>query len=117
MATTSTFFQTGAHEKNRNTGAAQSLGLDGAEEGAGMLHNITKPRPWIGGAQILEDVFEDAQPLKRAQVKRQEWKRHWQVDTPVQLMNEKHWENTALQDLEEALPPIRAEELQRAANC
>ena len=26
-----------------------------------MLHNFTKPRPWIGGAHVIEDVFEDAQ--------------------------------------------------------
>ena len=26
-----------------------------------MLYNITSPRPWGGGAQIIEDVFEDAQ--------------------------------------------------------
>ena len=28
-----------------------------------MLHDMTKPRP--GGAQIIEDVFEDAQLLRR----------------------------------------------------
>ena len=74
-----------------------------------MLHNITKPRPWIEGAQIIEDVFEDAQPLKRVEVKRQEWKKHWQVDTPEQMMNSQPWENRALQELEAALPPVRAE--------
>ena len=36
-----------------------------AEGGADMLHNITKPRPWRGGAQVIADVSVDAQPLKR----------------------------------------------------
>ena len=34
-----------------------------------MLHNITKPLPWIGGAQVIEDVIEVAQPLQRVEVK------------------------------------------------
>ena len=38
--------------------------LDSAEGRAGLLHNSTKPR---------EDVFGDAQPLKRVEVQRQEW--------------------------------------------
>ena len=38
--------------------------LDTAEGGAGMLHLITKPRPWRGGAQVSENVFEDTQPLE-----------------------------------------------------
>ena len=52
-----------------------------------MLHDMTKPRP--GGAQIIEDVFEDAQLLKRVEVRRQEWKEHWQHDTPQQMMEDK----------------------------
>ena len=54
-----------------------------------MLHNITKPRPWRGGAEVIEDVFEDAQPLKKVDVKRQKWRDHWQVDTPEQRMDDK----------------------------
>ena len=38
--------------------------------GAGMMHNITKPRHWRGGAQVTGDVFEDAQRLKRVEVKK-----------------------------------------------
>ena len=41
-------------------------------KGTGMLHNITKPRPWRGGAEVIEDVFEDAQPLKKVDIKRQD---------------------------------------------
>ena len=39
-------------------------------KGAGMLHNITKPRPWRGRVQIRCE---------------QEWKEHWQVDTAEQV--------------------------------
>ena len=62
--------------------------LDSAEGGAGMLHNITKPRPWRGGAQVIEHVFEDAQLLKRVEGKRQEWQEHWQVDTAEQVKDD-----------------------------
>ena len=56
---------------------------------------------------MIEDVS--------VKVTRQEWKKHWQVDTPEQLMFDKPLENPALHELEEALPPMKAEELQRAA--
>ena len=29
-----------------------------------MLHNMTKPLPWRGGAQVIDDVLEDVQPEK-----------------------------------------------------
>ena len=48
--------------------------LDSAEGRAGMLHHITMARPWRGGAQIIEDVFDVAQPQNRVEVNRQEWK-------------------------------------------
>ena len=51
----------------------------------------------------MEDVFEDGQPLKKVKVKRRDWKEHWHVDTPEQVLDDKPWENEALQDLEEAL--------------
>ena len=38
-----------------------------------MLHNITKRRPWRRGAQVIEDVFEVTQLLKKVEVKRREW--------------------------------------------
>ena len=44
--------------------------LDNDEEGAGLLHNSTKQSPWREGAQTLEGVFEDAQPLNRVEVKK-----------------------------------------------
>ena len=48
-----------------------------------------EPRRWRGGAQVIEDVFEDAQFLKRVDVKWQEWKEHWQVERPEQVMDGK----------------------------
>ena len=40
-----------------------------AEGGAGMLHSITKPLPRRRGVQVIQDVTEDAHPLKRFEVK------------------------------------------------
>ena len=47
---------------------------------------------------------------KRGGVKKQEWKGHWQVDTPEQLLENKPRDSGALQDVEEALPPMKAED-------
>ena len=63
----------------------------------------------------MEDVFEDAQPLKRVEVKRQEWK-YLQVDTSEKGLIDNPWRTEALHDLEETLSPTRAEELKRAAH-
>ena len=54
-----------------------------------MWNNITKPTPWRGGAQIMEEVFEDAQLLKRVEVKRPDREEHWQLDTPEAVINNK----------------------------
>ena len=39
--------------------------IKSAEGSAGLLHEITKPTPWRGGAQILEKEEEDARLLDR----------------------------------------------------
>ena len=90
--------------------------LPSAEGGAGMLHSITKTAVLEGGARVIEDVFEDAQPLRRVEIQRQEWKRHWQVDRLEEFLENKPWKNDALQNQEETLPPMPAEELKRAAS-
>ena len=54
-----------------------------------MLHKITQSTPWRGGAQIMEDVFEDAQLLNRVEVKTPDREEHWQVDTPEAVINNK----------------------------
>ena len=56
--------------------------------GAGLLHKITKPRAWRGGAQILKDEEEDAKPLARCEERRKEWAKHWQCDTKVRRVEE-----------------------------
>ena len=76
-------------ETGRQFGAPRSFRISFLTGRAGMLPIITKPRRWRGGAQIIEDVSEDAQPLKRAKVKRQDWREQWQVDTPEPVMDDK----------------------------
>ena len=81
-----------------------------------MLHTITKPRPWRGGAHVSEDVFEDAQTLKRVEVEEARVEgtlagRYARTSDRPQALD-----NRALQDLEEALLPMKAEELKRAAS-
>ena len=38
------------------------------------------------------------------------------MDMPEQVLTDKPWENEALQDMEEALSPMRMEDLKRAAS-
>ena len=55
----------GREEEGRKTHKEWVEKLPDSDEGAaGMLHNIAKPLLWKE-AQVAEDVFEDAQPLKR----------------------------------------------------
>ena len=58
---------------------------------ASTENNITKSRPWRGGEQVLEDVFEEGPPLQRAEEKRQERKDHRQVDSPEKCVDNKPW--------------------------
>ena len=44
--------------------------IKGAEGSAGLLHKITKPTPWRGGAQILKKEEDDARLLVRCVAKR-----------------------------------------------
>ena len=71
--------------------------------------------PW-SATQVLEGVSEDAQPLPRVEVKRQEGKTHRQVDTPEQFMEDKPWKNESLRGQEEALPTMEAQELKIVAS-
>ena len=49
--------------------------------------------------------LDDAQSLRRVEVTGQEWKSHWQVETPEEFVEHKPWRNEALQELEEAFRP------------
>ena len=44
--------------------------IKSAEGSAGLLHKITKPTAWRGGAQILKKEEEDARLLDRCEAKR-----------------------------------------------
>ena len=54
--------------------------IKSAEGSAGLLHKVTRPTPWSGGAQILEKGEEDARLLDRCEAKRKEWSIHWQCN-------------------------------------
>ena len=61
-----------------------------------MWHKITKPLPWRSRTKVFEDVFEVAQPLPRVEVKRRDWKTHWHVDTPDQVLDDKsRWSSSS----------------------
>ena len=71
-----------------------------AEGSAGLLHKITKPTAWRGGAQILKKEEEDARLLDRCEAKREEeWAMHWQCDDSVQQVEDKPWKNEELKDV------------------
>ena len=54
--------------------------IESAEGNAGLLHKITKPTAWRGGAQILQKEEEEARLIKRCEAKRREWAKHWQCE-------------------------------------
>ena len=57
--------------------------IKSVEESAGLLHNLSKPTAWRGGAQILVNEEEDATLLDRCKAKWNEWAKHWQCDEEV----------------------------------
>ena len=58
--------------------------IKSAEGSAELLHMITKPTAWRGGAQILKKEEEDARLLDRCEAKRKEWAKRWQCDENIQ---------------------------------
>ena len=78
--------------------------IKSAEGSAGLLHDITKPTAWRGGAQILKREEEGSRLLDRCEAKRKEWARHWQCDESLQNLEDKLWKNEELTKLEETLP-------------
>ena len=78
---------TGKNKKKRREEKHQNLVgrmMSSAEGGAGFLHRITKPAAWSGGLQVLEELEEDAKPMKRCEDKREEWAKHWRCDSELQ---------------------------------
>ena len=83
-----------------------------SEEGsAGLLHQITKPAAWRGGAQILKKEEQDVMLLDRCEAKRKARAKHWQCDESVQNMKDKPWKNDELKKSEEAVPRLKECEL------
>ena len=74
--------------------------MKSAEGSAGLLHKITKPTAWRGGAQILKKE-EDARLLDRCEAKRKEWAKHWQCGESVENEDWKKWV--------EALPRLKCD--------
>ena len=74
---------------------------------AGFLHKVTKPTLRRGCIQILEEVYDDADHLKRLEEKRQESSKHWQISTEAQKLEDKQWKNIQLWEKDEVLPPKR----------
>ena len=70
--------------------------IKSSEGSAGLLHKITKPTAWRGGAQILKKEEEDVRLLDRCEAKKKEWAKHWQCGEDVQHVKEKHWKNEEL---------------------
>ena len=95
--------------------------LGNAEGGADKLHNKTKSRLWRGGAQVIDDVLEDEQPLKRERECVCVWSgKNRKIIGKLIHHNTswrtKSWKNKGLQLVEGALRPMTAMELKRAAS-
>ena len=41
---------------------------------------------------VLEELEENADPMKRSEKKRKEWAEHWQCDSEVQCVEERGFE-------------------------
>ena len=63
--------------------------IKSAQGSAELLHKITKPAAWRGGAQILKKEAEDARLFDRCEAKMKEWAKHWQCDEDVQKLEVK----------------------------
>ena len=89
--------------------------ITSAEGSAGLLHKISKPTPWRGGAQILKKEEEEARLLDRCEAKRKDWAQHWQCDESVKNMEDTPWKTKELKKLEEALPRLKECELEKVS--
>ena len=103
--------------RRENGGASAKVArtIKSAEGSAGLLHKITKPTPWRGGAQILKKEEEDARLLDRCEAKRKAWSTHRQCDEVVQNMQDKPWRNEELRRCEELLPRLKECDLEKVS--
>ena len=63
--------------------------IKSAEGSAGLLHKITKPTTWRGGAQIFKKVGDDARLSDRCEAKRKVRAKHWQWYESAQNVEDK----------------------------
>ena len=63
----------------------------------------------------MEEVERDAKLLKRCEEQRKEGAKHWQCNMEVQDLDDKPWRNEELRSLEEGLPRLREDNLEKAA--
>ena len=87
--------------------------MERAEGSAGLLHKITKPTAWRGGAHILKTEEQNARLLDSCEAKRKEWARHWQCEEEVHNLEDKPWMNEELRSAEEALQRFEEHELEK----
>ena len=64
-----------------------------AEGSAGLLHKISKPTAWRGGAHILKKEEEDVRLLDRCEAKRKNGQSIWKCNESVQNLEDKLWKN------------------------
>ena len=72
------------------------------EGSAAFLHTVTRPTLRRGRCiQILGEVCDDADPLKRVEEQRKEWSKQWQIGTEAQKPDDNPWKNIGLREREE----------------
>ena len=81
-----------------------------AEGRARLLHKITKPTAWRGGAPILKKE-EDVS----CEEIRKDGTKHWQCNEEVQNGEDTSWKIEDLTKLEEALPRLKECELEKVS--
>ena len=66
--------------------------MSGSGRGAGFfVHTITKPAAWRGGLQVVEELEEDPEHMKKCEEKEKEWAKHCQCGSVAQGMEDKLW--------------------------
>ena len=89
--------------------------IKSAQGSAGLLHKISQPTAWRGGAQILVNEEEDARLLDRCEAKRKVSAKHWQCDEEAKNVEGKPGQNEELKSLEEALPRLTESHLEEVS--
>ena len=66
--------------------------------------------------RLIGDEEEDAQPIKRCDVQRNEWKKHRECDSEMQKMENMPWTNQKIRDEEDTLPRLDGKTLESGWN-